>query len=165
MRTYRPQSPMVSDIPISKRPTNFNAWFKTQFELSGLSNVELAEQLGVGANMISIWKAGRSPVPMKHIFKLAEIFGADPLYVRNLFFKEFFPGLWKMDEKVRKLSDITIREMEFLEILRSAPVHNPGMNEEQKEEFRRFVSTLSGDGGINENTPDRILKSDKPNKK
>lgn len=147
----------VREVSIAKKPSSFNAWFTTQLALSGVSIEDLAKELGIGRNMISVWKAGKAPIPMKHIFKIASMFGSDPLYVRNLFFKENFPGLWEMDERVRKLSEITENELEFLKILREGPVANPKMNDEQKEQFKKFVESLSGENGINKNTPDKII--------
>lgn len=143
-------------IGISKRPSKLTQWLTTQIQLSGITAAEIAEACGVGRNMISIWKSGTAPVPLKHIYTIAMLMGADPLYARNLYFQDYFPEMWKNDERIRRLSNITNNELEFLEILRSAPVANPKMNEEQKEQFKKFVEGLSGDNGINKNSPDVI---------
>lgn len=143
-------------IGIAKRPNKLTQWLTTQIQLSGTSASDIADACKVGRNMVSIWKNGTAPVPLKHIYTIAMLIGADPLYARNLYFQDYFPEMWQNDERIRRLGTITNNELEFLEILRSAPVANPKMNDEQKEQFKKFVEGLSGDNGINKNSPESV---------
>ncbi|MDO4936894.1 MAG: helix-turn-helix transcriptional regulator [Sutterellaceae bacterium] len=114
-------------------------------EQSGISRVDLSQRLGLNRNAVTIWAMKGSKIPFAHLATLSSILGLDPVYIRNLALSELHPELFKDDERIRSLGEITKNESEFLEILRSSNKINPKMNEEQKEAFRKFVDSLDGD--------------------
>jgi transcriptional regulator with XRE-family HTH domain len=48
-------------------------------ETSGIKVYQIGTQLGIAPSQVSLWLSGKSPIPLKHQTKLAEIFGVDVL--------------------------------------------------------------------------------------
>ena len=56
------------------------------------------------------------------------------------------------------MGGLTKNESEFIKILRENSVANVGMNDEEKEAFRQFVSKLRDSRGLSAQSPDLMVK-------
>ena len=114
--------------------------------LTSMTHAELAERIHISPNIISMWKTGKQPIPLKRLCQLANVFGTDPLYIRNLkLIEEGWETTAELDDRVRRLGDLTANEMEFITIIREHHAGNPKMSAEDKVRFKAFVETLDGD--------------------
>lgn len=146
-------------VETHKTPMTPSEWLTSNLDMHGMTNIELARQLKVVSTLICAWKKGSQKIPLAYCEPMSRIFGADPLYLRNLMLNAYFPGLWEHDEKIRTLGSITNAEYEFIKILRENSVANVEMNEEEKEEFRKFVAKLRDSRGLRSDSPEQIISS------
>ncbi len=145
-------------IETFKAPLTAAQWLTSNLDMHNMTNVALAKELNVVSTLICAWKKGAQNIPLGYSRRLSEIFGADPVYVRNLLLEAKAPGLWHDDEELRLMGGLTKNESEFIEILRENSVANVGMNDEEKEEFRQFVSKLRDSRGLSTQSPDVMIK-------
>lgn len=145
-------------IETYKAPLTAAQWLTSNLDMHNMTNVALAKELDVVATLICAWKKGTQDIPLVYCRRLSEIFGADPIYVRNLLLETKAPGIWQDDEELRLMGSLTKNESEFIKILRENAVANVGMNEEEKEEFRQFVSKLRDSRGLSTQSPDLMVK-------
>ena len=130
------------DRPVNRIATPKD-WLNYNLKIAGIKQSYVSDRLGVSRNMISMWSKGTQQIPLKHMIKMAEIFGVDPIYARNIYFASVENGYsWVPDERVRLLSSISQNEIEFLEILRKYN-QNPKLTEKQREAFIEFVKGLN----------------------
>ena len=130
---------------MSTQPPSLQSIIFNAIERSGISRVDLSKQLGLNRCAVSNWAQPGVKIPIHRAIAVAKILGLDPIYIRNIALNESYPGLFDYDERLRKYSDLTTNEGEFLEIIRASGKRNPRMNEEQKKEFAAFVAKLSDD--------------------
>ena len=144
-------------IETFKTPMTPAEWFTSSLDMHNITNIALAKKLNVSSTLICSWKKGSQKIPLNYCRQLSEIFGADPIYVRNLLVDAYAPGNWQEDEELRFMGSLTKNESEFIKILRENPVANVEMNEEEKEEFRKFVEKLRDSRGLNASSPDTMV--------
>lgn len=145
-------------IETYKAPLTAAQWLTSNLDMHNMTNVALAKELNVVSTLICAWKKGSQNIPLGYCRQLSEIFGADPVYVRNLLLEAKAPGLWHDDEELRLMGGLTKNESEFIKILRENSVANVGMNDEEKEAFRQFVSKLRDSRGLSAQSPDLMVK-------
>lgn len=69
--------------------TRLSRWLDANWDRLGMTNEEAAATFGFRApNTISMWRTGRSPVPLGRLPKIAELFGTDPLVLVILWFEQ-----------------------------------------------------------------------------
>ena len=95
-------------------------YLEQAIERSGLPQIEIAEALGYEQpNIISMFKMGRTKVPIEIIPKLAELLGVSELYFLKLALEEYQPQIWMVIERVfGKL--VSENEYEIIDFIRTA---------------------------------------------
>lgn len=115
-------------------------YLEQAIERSGLPQIEIAEALGYDQpNIISMFKTGRTKVPIEIIPKLAELLGVSELYFLKLALEEYSPGMWMIIERAfGKL--VSENEMDIVDVIRAASAGtDPVMSDDQEKElFRLF---------------------------
>lgn len=141
--------PIRTKVRTSMRSKQSNASkiFSEALDSQNLSNVGLADHLGISRSLISAWRIGTQKIPIGRAKKIAQYLGIDPDYFRNVLVSEYYPELFdnEVDRKstAKRFQSITPNEWEFLKIIRESE-KDPKMNKTQKEMFRLFVASLSG---------------------
>lgn len=63
----------------------FALWLRVEIAKSGLRQLDIAEQIGIGKSTISMWAAGRSkPRNILHIRNVANLFGSTEQQIREM---------------------------------------------------------------------------------
>lgn len=69
--------------------TRLSRWLDANWDRLGITNEQAAATFGFRApNTISMWRTGRSPVPLSRLPKIAELFNMDPLVLVILWFEQ-----------------------------------------------------------------------------
>lgn len=122
------------------RRSSVAAYLEQAIERSGLPQTEIAEALGYDQpNIISMFKTGRTKVPIEIIPKLAELLGVSELYFLKLALAEYHPEMWMVIERAfGKL--VSEREYDIVDCIRTASAGtDPELTEDlEKELFRLF---------------------------
>jgi transcriptional regulator with XRE-family HTH domain len=127
------------------RRSSVAAYLEQAIEHSGLAQTEIAEALGYDQpNIISMFKTGRTKVPIEIIPKLAELLGVSELYFLKLAMEEYHPEMWKVIERAfgKLVSD---NEYDIVDCIRTASTGtDPELTEDvEKELFRLFAPSSS----------------------
>lgn len=77
-----------------KRRNHFSALVETMMRESGKSNIQLADDMGYSnQNIISMFKSGKTRVPVEKVASLAKTCGYDPAWLLREWFMAFMPDL------------------------------------------------------------------------
>ena len=69
--------------------TRLSRWLDANWDRLGITNEQAAAMFGFRApNTISMWRTGRSPVPLSRLPKMAELFNMDPMVLVILWFEQ-----------------------------------------------------------------------------
>ena len=75
--------------PSSAVETELSRYIDRNWSIVGMTNDRAAHEFGIkSANMISMWRMGRSPVSLQHIPMLAKLLKADEMYLVALWLKQ-----------------------------------------------------------------------------
>jgi len=109
-------------------------YLEERIKTSGVSQTEIAELLGYDhPNVVSMFKTGRTKVPLEKIPALAEILGCSELYFMKLALEEYEPQLWMVIERVFGHL-VSENEMDIIDTIRTASAGtDPEMTEEQEQ--------------------------------
>ena len=94
-------------IETFKTPMTPAEWITSSLDMHNMTNIALAKKLYVASTLICSWKKGSQKIPLNYCRQLSEIFGADPIYVRNLLVDAYAPGNWREDEELRFMGSLT----------------------------------------------------------
>lgn len=135
---------------------SLSTWIRFAIRKTQITQYELARRIGTTANNISMWINGRQKFPAKYIFKLAEVFNVDPLYLRNIHAYQFTKDIemYNKLEEIRHLDWITENELEFIKIIRKVGGNPKLENDNQKAMFEIFLKTLPPDVPNIKNEPE-----------
>ena len=114
-----------------------------QLSISPKTQVEVTEELGLDKpNIVTMFKQGRTKVPINRIPALANALGVDPVYLLSLAMNEYMPDAWQVIQKLLKNTLITDNELAIVNIIREG---SAGMNLRpetavEKEKLKILVS-------------------------
>lgn len=92
-----------------------------QIAISGVSQKEIAERLNYEKpNIITMFKQGKTKVPLNKIAPLAKILGIDPVHFLRLAMLEYSPETWEVLESMIGQRMVSDSEQHILDIMRSA---------------------------------------------
>lgn len=131
-----------------KRPT-VAEYLTAQIDLCGKTQQEIAQECGFEkSNIITMFKQGKSKLPISRVPAMARALGVDPLYLFQLAFSEYEPDTWAaIEDAVLRQPLLTANEREILEVIRSSKVHDPKLRTaEEKGRLRSFVDDLRPGG-------------------
>jgi transcriptional regulator with XRE-family HTH domain len=142
--------------PLSGRPTGPGSAF-ANFLIDFLPNLkmtneQLADRLGYKrANIISMWKTGRTKITLDVVWRLHDILGTDLAYLLALYFEQYagdsgidhFPEIAKMMGRVT-----TPEEWEIIKVVRQArQYHTVPLKADQRSVLKKLFA-LSGVPGL-----------------
>lgn len=111
-----------------------------QKTLAGLSN-DIGGALR--PNVLSMISNGRVKLPLKHVGKIARALNIDPAFFMRMCLREYQPDMWNaVEEALGNQAILTSNERKFIEEVREARDDDPGMSEQERREFRKFVTGL-----------------------
>jgi plasmid maintenance system antidote protein VapI len=88
---------------------------------SDKSQTQMAEELGYpNPNIITMFKQGRTKIPLNIIDKLAQVLDFDPIYFLRLVLHEYDPQTLVVIDKILGRVFITADEMAIIETVRAA---------------------------------------------
>lgn len=92
-----------------------------QIMISGVAQKEIAEGLGYDKpNIITMFKQGRTKIPLNKVAPLAKILGVDPIHFLRLAMTEYSPETWEVLEGMLGQRLTSTHEQEILTIIRDA---------------------------------------------
>lgn len=107
------------------------------------SQSEIASIMGyANPNMITMFKQGRTKVPLSKIPQLAQALDVDPLHLLRVVMGEYSPETWTVLDSLIGESIVTKSEMEVIKMMREVGKEwevSP-KNDEQKRKFMDLVA-------------------------
>lgn len=96
-------------------------YLSQQIALSGKSQKEIAEELSYEKpNIITMFKQGKTKVPLNKVSQFAKALGVDPVHFLRIVLLEYSPETWEVLEQILGRSMISESEMSLLAIIRDA---------------------------------------------
>ncbi len=136
----RPRTYSASAIP-----TRLSRWLDANWDKAGLTNDQAAAAFGFRSpQTISMWRTGRSAIPLARVLKMAELVDVDPMLLIILWFEQeeardptFPTGISAL---VRKRT-CTRNEQPILDLIRGASKNlNPVWKKDQLDEISRAIA-------------------------
>lgn len=122
-----------------------------QIDLSGKTQLEIARECGFEKpNVITMFKQGKSKLPISRVGVMAKALGVDPVYLFQLAMQEYEPDTWAViQDSILKQPVLTQNELEILELVRSANVVNPKVRTiEEKERILTAINKLRPENAV-----------------
>lgn len=105
----------------NRKSLSVAAYIKLQIAVSGVSQKEIAEALGYdNPNVITMFKQGKTKVPLNKVGPLATVLGVDPVHLLRLVMTEYCPDTWQAIQHLIGRSLISTNEMALIEVVRKA---------------------------------------------
>lgn len=103
----------------NKKSLSVAAYIQLQIAVSGVAQKDIAEALGYdNPNVITMFKQGKTKLPLNKVGQLAKVLGVDPVHLLRLVMNEYCPDTWQAIQHLVGNSLITANEMTLVEIVR-----------------------------------------------
>lgn len=118
-----------------------------QISISPKTQAEITSELGLEkANIITMFKQGKTKVPINRVPAMARALNVDQIYLLSLVMSEYMPDAWSAIQSVLKTALITEYESAILSVVREA---SGGMNLRpetavEKEKLKQLVYEWQG---------------------
>lgn len=90
-----------------------------QLAVTDKTQRQVAEECGFDMpNIITMFKQGRTKVPLDRVGALAKALGVDPVHLLRLAMQEYMPETWKHIEKILQSTMLTANELELVQSFR-----------------------------------------------
>jgi hypothetical protein len=124
------------------RPTVAD-YLADRIAVSRRTQKEIAESCGFDKpNIITMFKQGKSKLPVGRVGKMARALDVDPIYLYALVMSEYEPETWAtIASEVLRGPLLTRNEIEILQIVRSSSVPNPKVR--TAEERKRVLDAIN----------------------
>lgn len=119
-------------------------YLSQQIHLSGKPQKDIAEALGyTKPNIITMFKQGKTKVPLNKIAALSKIIGVDPIHFLRIAMLEYSPEMWEVLEGMIGKAMISANEAKILNIARSAGRGHDiaPRNDAQEKELRALFAS------------------------
>lgn len=119
-------------------------FFAQQIEKSGKSQTEIASELGFpNPNVITMFKQGRTKIPLNRVPDIARVLECDPLHMMRVVMSEYTPETWQVFERVLGRNLVTEAEMEILKTVREASSEQEisPKTDEQKRQLKDLIKS------------------------
>lgn len=105
----------------NRKSLSVAAYIQLQIAVSGVSQKQIAEALGYdNPNVITMFKQGKTKVPLNKVGPLATVLGVDPVHLLRLVMTEYCPDTWQAIQHLIGRSLISTNEMALIEVVRKA---------------------------------------------
>ncbi len=95
------------------------AYIQLQIAVSGVAQKDIAEALGYeNPNVITMFKQGKTKLPINKVGPLAKVLGVDPVHLLRLVMTEYCPDTFQAIQHLIGQSLVTANEMALIEIVR-----------------------------------------------
>lgn len=136
--------------PVGKVKTvaDYVSW---QVDLCGKPQKQIAEEAGFQQpNIVTMFKQGKTKVPLDKVGKLARALEVDPLHLLRMCMREYWPDTYPEIEGIFDQPILTANELKILEVIRKANVVNPKIRTTE-DEVRLMVAieSLKPDNAVN----------------
>lgn len=117
-------------------------YLSQQILLSGKAQKEIAEELNYPKpNIITMFKQGKTKVPLNKVSAFAKALGVDPIHLLRIVMIEYSPSTWEVLESIIGNAMMSDNEMKVLTIIRE---HANGLDiapetETEKQELARLA--------------------------
>ena len=125
-------------------PQMFHEFLRDKIDHSSVQQSDIAQELGFArANIISMFKSGKTRIPMEKIPRMAKILGIDPKMMLRMAMLEYAPELLRAIEQTFGAS-VTKNEQVILDEIRMlSQGTDPGITSiAHREAAKQFVSKL-----------------------
>lgn len=122
----RIKEPIRGEI-LSKPTITVARYLEHQLALCGKPQKDIAEACGyVNANIITMFKTGKTKVPLPAVGPMAHALGVDPGFFLRLVIKEYLPDTWDAIESILGGGQlVTETEVELIRVIRDASAGRP----------------------------------------
>jgi transcriptional regulator with XRE-family HTH domain len=135
----------------NKNKVTVAEYLSQQFDLCGKTQLEIARECGFEKpNVLTMFKQGKSKLPIARVGRMARAIGVDPLFLFQLVMSEYEPETWAEIEKlVLQQPYVSQNEMEIVQLLRMTGVPNPKVRtQEERERIMSAFSRLRPDNAV-----------------
>jgi len=126
------------------KPQIFHEFIRDKIDTSCIKQKDMAEELGLSTpNIITMFKQGKTRVPLERVPGLAKVLGIDPKVLIKMAMLEYCPDLYRVIEKIFG-GIITKNEQVILdEIRKLSQERDPAITSKRhKEAVEEFVKKL-----------------------
>jgi transcriptional regulator with XRE-family HTH domain len=131
-------------MKFGKKTPTVAEYLAGQIALSGKSQLEIADACGfTNPNVITMFKQGKSKLPLSRVASIANALGVDPKHLFTLCMREYEPETWaQIEAGVLGQPLLTDSELEILQIIRAAArERNPKLRAEDKTKLRALFES------------------------
>jgi transcriptional regulator with XRE-family HTH domain len=120
------------------------AYLRQQIDISPKSQSEICEDIGLDKpNIITMFKQGKTKVPVTRVPALARALNIDPVYLLSLVMSEYTPETWQVIQDVVGGNLISQKEMSILKLIREAS-EGRDVAPENSDEKQALISLVDG---------------------
>lgn len=115
-----------------------------KIQASSKSQTEIAKEIGYpNPNVITMFKQGRTKVPVTKVPELAKALEMDPILLMKIVMTEYSPETWKVIENLLDKNYVTEAEMKVVHAMRevAGDVEVCPTNKVQLDEFKGLIET------------------------
>lgn len=133
----------LKKAPLRLAKVTVAEYLNAQIDLCGKTQLEIARECGFEKpNIITMFKQGKSKLPLSRVGVMAKALGVDPVYLFALVMSEYEPETWRViNEGILQQPLLTSNELEIIEIVRASNVPNPKVR--TVEERQRILSAIN----------------------
>lgn len=112
---------------MSTSPLSVARYLEHQLAICGKPQKEIAESCGyANANIITMFKNGKTKIPLVTVGPLASALGVDAGYLLRLVIQEYMPDVWTAIESILGRNNlITQSELDLIHVIREASGGRP----------------------------------------
>jgi hypothetical protein len=105
---------------MAKSPITVAQFLDNAINMSGKTQIEIATEIGYDKpNIITMFKQGKTRLPINKIGTVAVALGVDPVHMLRLALSEYLPETWEVIEQVFNDKLVTEEELTVINIMRS----------------------------------------------
>lgn len=115
-----------------------------QIEKSDKTQTEIASELGFpNPNVITMFKQGRTKIPINRVPDIARVLECDPLHMMRVVMNEYQPETWQVFERLLGKSLVTEAEMQIVKAVREAAGEQEiaPKTDEQKRQLQDLIKS------------------------
>ncbi len=130
-----------------------------QIVLSGKSQKDIAEELGYEKpNIITMFKQGKTKVPINKVPEFAKALGVDPIHFLRITLLEYAPSIWEVVEKLLGKTMVSENELEIIQIIRESAdgADIAPRNKSEADDLRQVIKKWKKDADDKESKTRRV---------
>jgi transcriptional regulator with XRE-family HTH domain len=141
---------VVKKAPVKPKMT-VAEYLNAQIDLCGKSQADIAAEMGLEKpNVITMFKQGKSKLPLSRVGAMAKALNIDPTFLFQLVMSEYEPDTWAaIQGDILKQPYVSQNELEIIQLVRQCNVPNPKVRTlEEKERLLSAFNRLRPDNAV-----------------